>query len=238
MMNNLEELKKQATSLMTKTGFPLTGEFEVELDEKLSYMGYTTERNGKPLIVVSGKALNGNMALNLLIHELSHLYRIQSGHPSHDQRLLLAIISWVMHGKVVHPYQEKILHSIINNIEDLYADDISFKIFTKGERLNEFFIGWIHEPIKSKTIEDKWENAEKLLSAAFAQGNLERHHIVDTDEKMQRAIDEFLSKCDEKSGEKFTFFKKFMVALPEKVTEKDFEKLLTTYLSEFLKLVR
>jgi len=237
MMNNLEELKKQAISLMAKAGFPLTGEFEVELDEKLPYMGHTTERNGKPLIVVSGKALSGGMALNLFIHELSHLYRIQSGHPSHDQGLLLAIISWVMHGKVVHPYQEKILHSIINNIEDLYADDISFKIFAKGEDLNEFFIGWIHKSVKPKTIEDKWENAEKLLSAAFAQGNLERHHIVDTDNKMQKAINEFLKASDENLVEKYNFFKKFMVALPEKVTEKEFEKLLTAYLGEFLKLV-
>ncbi len=232
----LEQLKDEALGLMQHAGFGITGDIAVELDEKLPYMGYTTERNGHPVIVVAGFAVKGNMALNLLIHELSHVYRIQSGHPSHDQTLLLSIAGWVMHGKVVEVYQEKIIHAILNNIQDLYADDISFAIFDKTANLNEFFMGWIHEPVTAKTSEQKWENAEKLLSAAFAQGNLERHGIEDTGEKVQKAITHFLKKIDKKYADKYEFFKKLMVDLPEKVTEKEFERLLISYLGEFLKL--
>ncbi len=233
----LDALKEKALHLMKSAGFPLTEKIDVVVDETLPYMGYTTAINGQPTIVVSGDALKGDMALNLLIHEMSHQYHIQISHPSHDDQLLTSIIAWVMHGRAVLPYQEKILHSIINNIEDLYADDISFAIFDKNENLNQFFMGWIHQPVKAKSIEDRWENAEKLLSAAFAEGNLKRHHIKDTDDLIQKAIQEFLTQCEPKVASEYDFFRDFMVNLPKELTEKEFEKLLTTYLSKFLKLI-
>jgi len=237
----LNQLKNQALDLMADAGFALTSTIDVALDPKLPYMGYTTEQDGKPLIVVSGDALKSNMALNLLIHELSHVYRIQSGHPSHNSSLLTSIVAWVMHGRVVEPYQESILFSILNNMQDVYADDISFKIFAKqhsSTNLNEFFMGWIHEPVKATTPEKKWQNAEKLVSAAFAQANLERHHVTDTDQKVAKAIESVLQKYDKPLSQNFPFFKEFMVDMPEEITDREFESLLTKYLSEFVKLTK
>jgi hypothetical protein len=238
----LLELKKQALALMEQSGFAITKDVDVQLDEKLPFMGYTTERDGKTIVVVAGRAMEGGMAINLLIHELSHVYRGQSGHPSHDYGLLTAIAAWVMHGKVVHDYQEKTIHTIINHLQDLYADDISFAVFKKtasNQNLNEFFLGWIHEPSTAKNPEVRaWENAENLLSAAFAQSNLERHHVVDTDGKVAKAVAEFLAKLDKHMAEKYEFFRVFMVHMPEKVTEKEFESHLIKYLGEFLKLTK
>lgn len=237
----LEEVKNQALALMASAGFPIIGEISVEVDKELPFMGYTTEKNGKHIIIVSGKAMEGNMVLNLLIHELSHIYRGQTGHPSHNPKLLTSITAWVMHGKVIMPYQEDILCSILNHIQDLYADDISFAIFVKNlpqRDLNEFFLSWIYEPIKATTLEKKWENAERLLSAAFAQANLERHKVADTGDTVQKAVAAFLKKSDKQAVQQYPFFKEFMVNLPEKVTEKEFEKLVLRYLVEFLKLTK
>jgi hypothetical protein len=237
--HRLDELKLQALVLMKEAGFALTGEVAVTLDPDLPYMGYTTEREGKPVIVVSGMALASGGAINLLIHEMSHVYRSQSGHPSHDYQLLTSIAAWVMKGSIVFPYQEKIIHTILNNIQDLYADDISFKIFkTSQENLSEFFMGWIHKPVPSTSTEHLWTNADYLLSAAFAEANLERHNVSDKGGKVTKAIKEFLAKTDKKQAVKYEYFKDFMVKLPEKVTEREFEKLLITYLGEFLKLTK
>ncbi len=237
-LEKLESLKNNALLLMEKAGYPLPNALAVELDQDLPYMGYTTETDTGPVIVVSGDALSGNMALNLLIHEMSHVYRQQSNHPSHDQQLLTSITAWVMHGKVVEPYQEKIIQGILNNIQDVYADDISFKIFEKHEHLNEFFMNWIHEPVTAKTPKEKWENAENLVSAAFAQGNLERHGISDSGEKIEKAIEVLLKKLPHPVAERYGFFKEFLVRMPEDVTEKEFEKMLILFLTEFLKLIR
>jgi hypothetical protein len=238
----LLELKKQALALMEQSGFAITKDVEVQLDEKLPFMGYTTERDGKTIVVVAGRAMEDGMAINLLIHELSHVYRIQSDHPSHDYELLTNISGWVMQGKIIHPYQEKVLHNILNHLQDLYADDISFAIFKKNSpntNLNEFFLGWIHEPSKSEDpLQKVWENADVLLSAAFAQSNLERHKVKDTDGKVAEAVDKLLKKLGKPAEEKYLFFKTFMVHIPEKIEKKEFERLLIKYLSEFLKLIK
>ncbi|MBA3724399.1 MAG: hypothetical protein H0W89_05955 [Candidatus Levybacteria bacterium] len=239
---NLKALKEQALDLMKSSGFAITQEVEVQIDAKLPFMGYTTDLHGKPLIVVSENAMKGGMAINLLVHELSHVYRTQSGHPSHNYTLLSAIAGWVMQGSIAFSYQEKILHTIINHLQDLYADDISFVIFTKNtpqQDLNQFFLSWIHEPsTASDPAQKAWENADHLLSTAFAAANLERHNIQDKDGNVARAVEAFLSKTGKHYKDKFYFFKEFMVRLPEKVTDKEYEKLLIAYLSEFLKLTK
>lgn len=242
MQNQDQKLKKlgnEAILMMEKSGFPVTN-VSVVLDINLPYMGHTVEVDGLPVVVISGMALDGEMALNLIIHELSHVYRTQSGHSSHDSQLILSIIVWVMHGKAVHKYQEDTLFAIINHIQDLYADDIFFKVFDKdtaNKNINEFFLGWIHTPLKKvKSREDSWANAGYLLSAAFAQANLYRHNINDKGGLVQKAIENFLGEIDSKMAEKYDFFKDFMISLPEEVTEKEYEKLLIKYLVEFLKI--
>ncbi len=233
------ELKKNAFALMKDAGYPVK-DVAVVLDENLPYMGHTTEVDGIPVVVVSGMSFSSGMALNLLVHELGHVYRTQTNHPSHDSELILSIISWVMHGKVIQKYQEESLYAIINHLQDLYSDDIFFKIFDKDlavDNINEFFLDWIHEPKKKiKSKKDSWTNAEYMLGAAFAQANLYRHNVKDVDGLVEKGVAEFLGKVDKRLSMKYDFFKNFMISLPEKVTEKEYEKLLIKYLSEFLKI--
>jgi hypothetical protein len=238
----LDAQKDKALDLMKNAGYEITQKVTVMIDPSLTFMGYTTEQDGHPLIVVSENAMKGDMAINLLVHELSHVYRLQSKHPSHDYELLTSIATWVMRGHLVYDAQEKILHTILNHLQDLYADDISFNIFktdTQQQDLNEFFLSWIHEPSKAEDPAIRaWENADNLLSTAFAAANLERHSITDTDGKVAKAVSKFLDKVGEERMNKFHFFKEFMIRLPEDVTHKEFEKLLIAYLSEFLKLTK
>lgn len=227
---------------MNEAGYPISANVAVVLDENLPYMGYTTDQSGVPVIVVSGDALQSGAALNLLIHELSHVYRSLTDHPSHDYQFLTSVTAWVMHGRTIEDYQEKILHAILNHLQDLYADDISFKIFDQinpEQNISEFFMSWIHEPHKkAKTQQQIWENADAMLSTAFAQANLQRHNIADKGATVEKAVAEFLSQIDKRMAEKYDFFKKFMVLMPEEVTQKQFETMLITYLSEFLKLTK
>lgn len=239
---NLQELKEKALTMMTNAGYPIETDIDVMLDEKLPYMGYTTEQYGKPVIVVSKSALESGSAINLLIHELSHIYRSLTNHPSHDYQLLNSITAWVMRGKAVEEYQEKIVYAILNHLQDLYADDITFKIYDKYApelNISDFFMSWIRKPHKNaKTGKQLWENADALLSAAFAQANLERHNIADVGGSVEKGVAEFLSELGSPMAEKYDFFKKFMLLLPEDVSKKQFETMLITYLNEFLKLTK
>ncbi len=236
----LEKQKEQALSLMKDAGFPVTTEVGVLLDKELPFMGYTTEQNGKPVIVVSEQASTGGMAINLLVHELSHVYRIQSGHPSHNYSLITNIMNFVAQGRIVYSYQEEIVGTIINHLQDIYADDISFKIFAKTAQhqdLNEFFLTWIHEPSTAKdSVQRSWENAAGFVSAAFAISNLERHKVHDQNGIVADAVSQYLGKAGKGKENSFYFFKEFMTRMPEEVTDKEYEKLLIHYLNEFFKL--
>lgn len=237
----VEQLKNQALDLLKSAGYQIHETVGVRVDPTLPYMGYTTEENCQTVIVVSGDGLKSGMALNLLIHELSHAYRLENHHPSHNSQLLDAITNWVLNGKLLQEYQTETIQALINHLQDLYADDISFAVFAKNaqqENLNEFFLNWIKEPKKGFSEEAIWANVSTVISAAFAQANLERHHVKDTDGKVATAIASLLEKMPERYSDKYAFFKDFMINLSDPVSDKEFESLLIKYLSEFLKLTK
>lgn len=243
---SLEAFKNEALKLMRKANFPISEDILVALDPNLEFMGYTAESAGRPLIVVSGMALNSGLVLGLLVHELSHVYRTETRHPSHNFNLQDKIISQTLDGrKTLLSYQEEIIHNIINNVQDLYADDISMTVFEKfsnlnifpRENMNRFFLGWINNPIDDYSEEGRWVNAGFLLSAAFAQANLIRHHIPDTGGIIEEAVREFLALSEKNLAGKYPYFKNLYTNLPEKITDEEFAKLLSAYLEEFIKLI-
>src|SRR5258706_1507154 len=106
-MQEIEELKNHAISLMKDSGFPIKEDVEIAVDEKLQIMGYTTEENGKTRIVVSRWSLYSDMLIGLLIHELSHIYRNETNHPSHNFAIHNNAIAIVFGNRRLQPYQEE-----------------------------------------------------------------------------------------------------------------------------------
>jgi len=226
---------------MSKSGYRITGEVSIAVDDKLPIMGYTTEKDGHPLIVVSGWSLASGRIEGLIIHELSHVYRIQSGHPSHSSTLHNKILRAVVGHRVVTAVQIETIQNTINNLQDLYADDISFAVYfnEKNDDLSEFFLGWIREPIMQPASDTEiWLNAGSLLNAAFASANLKRHNVKDRDGKVASAIEAFLIKNDQSLAREFDYFEKLMIELPDALTDTQFEKILTQYLEKFLLLCK
>lgn len=236
-MQRVEELKNHALSLMKDGGFGISEEVAIAVDEKLPFMGYTTEKNGKPLIVVAKWAMGSDMLIGLLIHELSHIYRIETHHPSHNFAIHNKALFMALGGRRLLPYQEEILHNILNSLQDLYADDIFFKIKKDiPTNLADFFLSWIHQPIDGSSEKSLWINAGYMVSTAFAQANLERHHVEDADGKVEKEVRHFLARSTKGIAGKFDYFRKTMVHLPEKITEEEFGRLLVDYLQNFLTL--
>jgi hypothetical protein len=226
---------------MADAGYAITQPIIFEVDDKLPFMGYTTERENKTVIVVAQWALKTDMVMGLLIHELSHVYRTESQHPSHNFALHNQVLNHLFKNRHPADYQTEILHKIINNVQDLYADDISFAVYIKDAKkdsINEFFLGWVHPALpKITTVAHRWKSAELLLSAAFAKANLERHHIADKDDKITKAVNQFLFYTDPIQAKRFTEVKNMMVSFPETITDQAFGKLLTTYILTFLSLI-
>lgn len=242
MNNILKERSNFALELMEASGYGIEEEVLFEVDNELPFMGYTTERDGKTVIVIAGWSLSTDMSLGLMIHELSHVYRIQTFHPSHNTTLHDEIIHELFPKGSFHQYEIEALHTIINSIQDLYADDISFDVYfndSQKENINEFFLGWIKTPITEiSEHEDKWKNAQMLINTAFAQANLERHSINDANSKIEKAVRQFLKKVEPQLALKYEFFKTCMVHFPENATDEEFKNYLKKFITEFLTLTK
>lgn len=232
---------------MNQAGFPIRQEVAIQLDPKLPFMGYTTEVQGHPLIVVSSFALDPGPLEGLIIHEMGHIYRGETKHPSHNYPLLEELLEgFTKKHNLTHDYQLIALRSIINTIQDLYADDISFTVYAKHPQKTfakdvfpEFFATWIRRPVSPvQTNKDKWNNAEGMVSAAFAKSNLERHGIPDTKDIVGRTMEAYLKELDPLLLPHFFFFVDFLTHLPANPAEKEFRKMMEMYFEKFVELTK
>jgi hypothetical protein len=243
--DTMKDAVRNALRLMRDSGFAVSGKVEVSVDADLPFMGYSTQRAGGNVIVVAGRAVESGMVEGLLIHELCHIYRTEQNHPSHNKELLNRVGYHVLHEyELSKDYQVKTIQQAVNHIQDLYADDVSFQVFKKSQTFTEeqahaFFLDWINDtPAKGKSIRIRWLNVGTMLNNCFAFSNLTRHKIKDTEGKVEKAVEQYLSQTDEDMKEAHLYFRDFMTNLKENVSEQKFEKDLTEYLNKIVKLTQ
>ncbi|MGD0550010.1 MAG: hypothetical protein ABSA81_05635 [Candidatus Bathyarchaeia archaeon] len=105
---------------MEQAGFRIDQDVKVIVDRELPFMGYTSRRWGSHAIVVSGFALDSPMLEGLLAHELSHVYRNITHHPSHSDPLIADLMRHFIDSHRLHRgYEQEILHQAINHVQDL-----------------------------------------------------------------------------------------------------------------------
>ena len=231
--------------MMSTAGFRIRGPVRFVVDEKLPFMGYTMDRGQEHSIVVAERALSSDIVEGLLIHELSHVYRTETNHPSHNRTLLNDVAAQITAKFKIHAqYQVRILQEIANHVQDLYADDISFQVFAKNQkrlesldRIGEFFLNWIRtEPAQSRNRRMKvWLDLSVMLNNAFVVSNLERHQIRHFEQEATRANRVFLSKINGHLSRSFPYFRTFMTNLKEDITEHEFKQQLLEYMNSFLR---
>jgi len=235
---------QNALKMMRDSGYEISGSLEVMVEPEPPFMGYTTQREAGHLIVVSGMALKSGMIEGLLIHEMSHIYRAEKNHPSYNENLLDRVTNNVIRKNMItEDYQVKILQQAINHIQDLYADDIAFKVFEKSKSFTEeqsftFFLDWIKErPIDPKSTKDKWFNIGIMLNNCFAINNLSRHNVRDIGNQAENKAQRFLSQ-NISMKEDFSYCKNFMIGLKENTNDMEFERDLAEYLTTIIGLVK
>jgi hypothetical protein len=238
---------RNVLDVMKRIGFGIDEPIDIVVDENLPFMGYTSRQWRRHVIVVSGFATKTAMFDGLLAHELSHVYRNLTNHPSHNERVITrAAGSFIQRNNLNEDYQREALHQAINHIQDLYADDIAVKVMVAIWNataalgmLGEFFLGWIRqEPVESGTrLRNSWNNAGILLNNCFAVSNLQRREATKYVEEAVVRNEVFLQKIRGGARRSFSYFNRFMVGLKEDVDEEEFQRQLTDYLSHFREVI-
>ena len=243
---NSEIVKKaylNASRMMKESGFGLKSNVEVAMDPQLPFMGYTMPQGRGYRIVVSGGSVGSGMLEGLLVHEMSHIYRMENNHPSHDAEIIEEAIDKIGKQYLSHDYQQKIVHDLLNDIQDLYADDISMKVLKKNPilepgQMSSFLQDWVKdEPVESGDQKrDRWVNASIMVHNARAIGQMTRHGIEDTGGKAAESNKRFLSRMPPTASSQFPYFQDLMVNLKENMTRDQYRKLLADYLNRFLEV--
>lgn len=224
--------------MMRDAGYDIGNDVDVVVDPTLPFMGYTVPQRGRFKIVVSGMSLESGLLEGLLVHEMSHIYRIRTRHPSHNGTIMQEAVDNL--GKL-EPYKEKILFDLLNDIQDLYADDISFQVIRKNGIMNEdqatdFLQSWIKdEPVKTgETRKDNWMNASIMEHNGRAMAQMQRHGVKDKDNRAGQANQRFLASIPSKIAEQYPYFEDLLKNLRQDLTIENYKVLLADLLKHFL----
>src|SRR5439155_12992720 len=107
----------------------------------MAIMGATKSKDLAHTLFVSVRAVESGLLDGLIAHEMGHMLRTESGHPSHSAEVFQALSREVRIPRAA----EGAFGQAFNHIQDIYADDLAFLVFaTDGDdRAYEFFSGWI-----------------------------------------------------------------------------------------------
>ena len=141
-------------------------------------------------LTISRKAATSAMARELALHEFAHMYRHETGHPSHTQSTEEAIYlalagQFVERRKLTHCYQ------IANHMKDIYADDVWLEV-APADKLVAFLEASLAAAVADRPADPRtWQRLTPAadpeitaVNAAFALGLVERHGLVDADHRL------------------------------------------------------
>src|SRR2546430_4753543 len=83
----VSKARQTAIEMMRKAGYDIGTKVKVVVDPQLPFMGYTMPQGGNFTIVVSDGAVGFGLLEGLVVHAMSHLYRVQGNHPSHHSQI-------------------------------------------------------------------------------------------------------------------------------------------------------
>ena len=228
---------------MKMGGFDPGDSIEVSVDPRLPIMGYTRPEGKGYRIVVSGGAVESGMLEGLLLHELSHVYRMRTGHPSHNGQLVGGVVESLGREVLRSGYKQQIIYNLTNNIEDLYADDISIRMMRQGglvrtDVLSRFLQDWVsEEPAKvPDAIKARWSDSWTMANNARAIGQMARHGVEDVGGRAALANRRFLSLIDPSIADRYGYFLELLTNLREDISSDEYRQLLSEYLRNFVEM--
>ncbi len=154
----------------------------------MAIMGATKSKDSAHTLFVSVRAVESGLLDGLIAHEMGHMLRTESGHPSHSAEVFRALSREVRIPRAA----EGAFGQAFNHIQDIYADDLAFLVFaTDGDdRAYDFFSGWI-EGNATMRGRNRWKNVGLAATNGFALGNLVRHGRLSKDDPLWDRAREF-----------------------------------------------
>lgn len=172
-------------------------------------MGATKSAKKQHTLFVSLDAVRSNALDGLLAHEMGHMIRTETRHPSHD----LAVFESI--GKEVRIPRKGLrpLADAFSHVQDIYADDLAF-LTGFDDRAHEFFSTWIEGNCRTQS-KDRWTNVDRSVSNGFCLGNLQRHGLLEAADPLRERARRFDRRAGFEAVDRFALF---FASLPQEPT--------------------
>jgi hypothetical protein len=232
---------RRVLAAMAGMGYPVDARVEFRFDPDLPIMGYSRPLRRGYRVVAGRGALQDKLLVTLLAHELSHVQRMASGHPSHSQAAIRGAYAGLRLDGPQEPYHDEILHDAINNVEDLYADGIAFEVMRQmdavpADGIGGFFLTWMKPEPDGGTgaRETPWRQAHAMLGNARALAQVKRHGLPAQVRQAQRVNARLLGALPRDVAAAQPWFQEFFDGLPADTTEEAFAGSLADYVRRFV----
>lgn len=226
---------------MADMGHEVTAKVEFRYDPDLPIMGYSRPlRNGYRVVAGKG-ALQEQLLVTLLAHELSHVQRMASGHASHSNAAIQAAYDGIRLRGSQEPYHDEILHDVINNVQDLYADGIAFDVMQRMAAvppggIGGFFLAWMKPTAEagSDARETRWRAAHAMVGNARALAQVKAQGTREQMRSAQRINADLLATLSPRIAKAQPWFQGFFDGLDPDVKEAAFADALSEYVRHFV----
>jgi hypothetical protein len=228
---------------MAELGYPVDAKVSFEYDGDLPIMGYSRPIRGGYRVVAGRGALDEDHLVSLISHELSHVQRMASGHPSHSNAAIRGAYEGLRLDGPQESYHDEILHDVINNVEDLYADDISVKVTQRLKAMPKggiggFFLAWMKpgpDPA-GDARERRWREVHAVVGNARAFAQIKAHGSPRQVREAQRINAELLGVVPADIAKAQPWFQSYLDDRAVDLAEKAFARDLADYLKRFVAL--
>lgn len=178
--STFEDVERRLAAQNLRVSWPV----DVEV-VSMPIMGATKSALGRHTLFTSLDAARSSALDGLLAHEMGHMIRTETRHPSHDPAVYKAL------GKKVRMPRPGLqaLGEAFNHVQDIYADDLAFLSGFDG-RAYGFFRAWI-QGNSGRRARDPWANVSRSVTNGFALGNLQRHGLLAEDDPLWSVARDF-----------------------------------------------
>jgi len=200
LRSTFDEVEARLASHGFRVRWPVSAEIV-----DIPIMGATKSVKEHHTLFVSAGALRSVALDGLVAHEMGHMLLTESGHASHSP----AVFGQIGRAVRIPPAARSVFGEAFNHMQDIYADDLSFLAGLDG-RAYGFFSSWV-KGHRDSARRDRWWNVGVSVSNGFALGNLVRHRIIDSEDKLWEEARSFDRRVRLRSVDEFA---RFFAALP------------------------
>ncbi len=240
----VETSARNALRMMKEAGSEIHDDpLWIGLDPTLRFAAYTYPADEGSVILVSPWYVEtkwfGGLD-NLLVHEMSHIYRRENNNPSVIRRLTDLDYYQTIEKYSRKSYKRKILVEASYTLGEVPTDDLAFRVLEKCK------VSWIDSTgeslqtlVKAKPIwalgagRRRWKNALRIVDNSRFIAIMERHKIPDRGDKAKMSNLRLLSSFPKEAQKAYDYFHQLALDFGEDITEEEFRNLLGDYLSRF-----